>query len=174
MLMTSGVKFGFARTLPHLTGVVLGFTAMVALIGLGLAAAFARLPQLMPVMRVVGALYMLWLALKIALAGPIKAAAGGGQPLGFLAGAAFQWVNPKGWVAALSALAAYDAVTDDYVASVVMIVGVFGLVAVPSTLAWTLFGASLSRWLADARAARAFNLVMAAVLVASIAPMMFE
>ena len=54
MLMTSGVKFGFARTLPHLAGVVLGFSLMVALVGLGLDAVFQRVPQLLPAMRILG------------------------------------------------------------------------------------------------------------------------
>ena len=69
MLMTSGVKFGFGRTLPHLAGIVLGFSLMTALLGLGLDAAFQRIPQLLPVMRVLGALYMLWLAMKVAPCG---------------------------------------------------------------------------------------------------------
>ena len=80
MLMTSGVKFGFARTLPHLAGVVLGFSLMVALVGLGLDAVFQRVPQLLPVMRILGSLYMLWLAMKIAFAGPIGEVEGGGKP----------------------------------------------------------------------------------------------
>ena len=87
MLMTSGVKFGFARTLPHLAGVVLGLDAV-----------FQRVPQLLPVMRILGSLYMLWLAMRIALAGPIGEVDGGGRPLGFLPAVAFQWVNPKACV----------------------------------------------------------------------------
>ena len=105
MLMTSGVKFGFVRTLPPLAGVVLGFSLMVALVGLGLDAVFQRVPQLLPVMRILGSLYMLWLAMKIAFAGPIGEVEGGGRPLGFVPAAAFQWVNPKAWVAILGALA---------------------------------------------------------------------
>jgi hypothetical protein len=93
MLMTSGVKFGFARTLPHLAGLVLGFSLMVALVGLGIDAVFQRVPQLLPVMRILGSLYMLWLAMKIAFAGPIGEVEGGGSPLGFLPAAAFQWVT---------------------------------------------------------------------------------
>ena len=174
MLMTSGVKFGFARTLPHLAGVVLGFSLMAALLGLGLDAVFQRVPQLMPVMRVLGSLYMLWLAMKIAFAGPIGEAEGGGRPLGFLPAAAFQWVNPKAWVAILSALAAYAPMTDAYAESVALMVALFTVITIPSAGAWTLFGAALKRWLADPRAARPFNLAMAAILAASIASILFE
>ena len=104
MLMTSGVKFGFARTAPHLVGVILGFGLMIVLVGVGLNAVFERFPSVLPVMRVVGSLYMLWLALKIALAKPAHATEGSSRPIGFFGAAAFQWVNPKAWVMVLSML----------------------------------------------------------------------
>ena len=104
MLMTSGVNFGFRRTLPHLFGVVFGFCLMVALVGLGLGAIFTRFPALLPVMRYLGAAYMLWLAWKIANAGPVREGPARGAPLGFLGAALFQWINPKGWMIAISAL----------------------------------------------------------------------
>jgi len=80
MLMTAGVKYGFGRTLPHLVGVILGFALMIAVVGLGLDVLFKRFPQILPIMRVAGSLYMIWLALKIALAKPISELTPGGQP----------------------------------------------------------------------------------------------
>ena len=174
MLMTSGVKFGFARTLPHLAGVVLGFSLMAALLGIGLDAVFQRVPQLMTVMRVLGSLYMLWLAMKIAFAGPIGDVEGGGNPLGFVSAAALQWVNPKAWVAILGALAAYAPMTDSYAQSVALMVVLFTAITLPSAGAWALFGAALKRLLGNPRAVRPFNLAMAAILAASIVPMLFE
>ena len=79
MLMTSGVKYGLGRTLPHLAGVILGFGLMIAVVGLGLDMLFQRFPQILPVMRVVGSIYMIWLALKIALAKPIGEVEPGGR-----------------------------------------------------------------------------------------------
>jgi threonine/homoserine/homoserine lactone efflux protein len=174
MLMTSGVKYGFGPTLPHLAGVIFGFALMIALIGLGLDVLFARYPQILPVMRVAGSLYMIWLALKIALAKPIGEVEAGGRPIGFLAAAAFQWVNPKAWVMALSALSAYAGVVDGYARSVLVIAVLLGLIAIPCTSAWALFGASLSRLLRDPRVTGLFNWTMAALLIASIAPILFE
>jgi threonine/homoserine/homoserine lactone efflux protein len=95
MLMTSGVKYGLRPTLPHLAGVILGFGLMIAVVGLGLDVLFHRFPQILPIMRIAGSIYMIWLALKIALAKPIGEVAAGGRPIGFLAAAGFQWVNPK-------------------------------------------------------------------------------
>ncbi|HXE24850.1 MAG TPA: LysE family translocator, partial [Roseiarcus sp.] len=140
MLMTSGVKYGAARTLPHLAGVILGFALMVALVGLGLDILFERFPKILPVMRIAGSIYMVWLALRIALAKPIGEAEGGGRPIGFLAAAGFQWVNPKAWVMALSALATYAGVVDGYMRSVLFIAAMCGLMAIPCSGAWMAFG----------------------------------
>ncbi len=117
MLMTSGVKYGLGRTLPHLAGVIIGFGLMIALVGFGLDVLFARFPQILPIMRVAGSIYMVWLAVKIALAKPIGEVEPGGRPIGFFAAAGFQWVNPKAWVMVLSALAAYAGVVDGYTRS---------------------------------------------------------
>ncbi len=174
MLMTSGVKYGVGRTLPHWAGVVLGFGLMIAVVGLGLDILFERFPQILPVMRIAGSIYMIWLALKIALAKPMGEAEPGGRPIGFLAAAAFQWVNPKAWVMALSALAAYAGVVDGYTKSVLFIAALCALMAIPCSGVWMVFGASLRRLLNDPRVIRPFNWTMAALLVASIAPVLFE
>jgi threonine/homoserine/homoserine lactone efflux protein len=174
MLMTSGVKYGFGRTLPHLAGVILGFALMITVVGLGLDIVFERFPQILPVMRVAGSIYMVWLALKIALAKPIGEVEPGGHPISFLAAAGFQWLNPKAWMIALSALATYGGVVDNYTSSVLFIAALSAFITVPCSGAWTLFGASLSRLLMDPRVTRPFNWTMAALLVASIAPILFE
>jgi threonine/homoserine/homoserine lactone efflux protein len=174
MLMTSGVKYGLGRTLPHLTGVILGFALMIAVVGLGLDILFERFPQILPIMRVAGSIYMIWLALKIALAKPIGEVEPGGRPISFLGAAGFQWVNPKAWVMALSALATYAGVLDGYTHSVLFIAALCALMAVPCGGVWMVFGASLRRLLMNPRVIRPFNWTMAALLVASIAPTLFD
>jgi len=173
MLMSSGVNFGFRRTLPHLLGVVLGFSLMVALIGLGLDAIFTRLPQLLPIMRWAGAAYMLWLAWRIANSGPVRDGEAQGRPLGFFGAAAFQWINPKAWAIAISALTAY-AVSDDYAISVAAVALAYLSIGIPSSGAWVLFGTAMRKALSDPRRVPPFNLTMAALLVASIVPVLFE
>lgn len=173
MLMTSGVNFGFRRTLPHLFGVVFGFALMVALIGFGLDAAFARFPRLLPVMRWAGAGYMLWLAWRIANSGPVREGESRGRPLGFFGAAAFQWINPKGWSIAIAALTAYS-VSDDYAISVAAVATTYLLLGFPGSGAWVVFGAAMRKALGDPRRARRFNISMAALLVASIALVFWE
>jgi threonine/homoserine/homoserine lactone efflux protein len=173
MLMSSGVNFGFRRTLPHLLGVVFGFSLMVALIGLGLNAIFARLPWLLPVMRYAGVAYMVWLAWRIARSGPVREGEARGRPLGFFGAAAFQWINPKAWFMAISALTAYS-VTDNYAISVAAVALTCLAVGLPSSGSWVLFGSAMRKALSDPRRVRPFNLTMAALLVASVAPALFE
>ena len=173
MLVTSGVNFGVRRSLPHLAGVLIGFAMMTALVGLGLDAIFRVAPWLLPLMRWAGAAYLLWLAWRIARSGAAKEGVAAGRPLGFFAAAAFQWINPKGWVMAVSALTTY-AVSGNYTTSVIVVASTFLLTGLPCCGAWVLFGAALRRFLADPKRARPFNWTMAALLVASIAPVFWE
>src|ERR1700727_1175009 len=89
MLLSSGVNFGFRRSIPHMLGVALGFVLMIVLVGIGLDALFSKFPWLLPAMRYAGAAYLLWLAIKLALAGPIGESEYRGKPLSFLSAAAF-------------------------------------------------------------------------------------
>jgi threonine/homoserine/homoserine lactone efflux protein len=173
MLLASGVNFGFQRTIPHMMGVGLGFALMVGLVGVGLDAVFSRFPGLLPAMRYAGAAYMLWLAARLALAGPIGETEYSGNPLSFFSAAAFQWINPKAWVIAVSALTAY-AVSENYARSVAVVALVFGLVTLPCIALWVLFGTAMRRVLSDPRFVRPFNIAMAALLVASIIPVIAE
>ena len=173
MLMASGVNFGVRRSLPHLIGVVLGFTLMVALVGFGLDAIFRLAPWALPAMRWAGAAYLVWLAWRIANSGALRERAAAARPLGALGAAAFQWINPKGWVMAVSALTTY-AVSPNYGLSVIVVAATFLLIGFPCSGIWLLFGASMRRFLADPRRARPFNFAMAALLIASIAPVFWE
>ena len=170
MLMTSGANFGFARTIPHLLGVSIGFTAMVLIVGAGLAQAFATAPVLHTALKVVSAVYLLYLAFKIATSPPPNAdGAARAKPMTFLQAAAFQWVNPKAWAMVVGAIAAYT-VPENYTGSLVIITLVYALTGTPGSLIWAAFGAGLRNYLRDPVKVRWFNLIMALLLVASLYP----
>lgn len=101
MLMASGAKFGFGRTVPHGLGVSIGFALMVVLVGFGLGEVFEVLPWLKVVLKIAAAINLLWLAWTL-LGLKIKEATAGDRPLTFLEAAAFQWINPKAWAMAVS------------------------------------------------------------------------
>ncbi len=173
MLMTSGVNFGFRRTLPHALGVTLGFGFLVLLVGLGLGAVFAAFPVLYTILKFVGAAYLLYLAWLIARSGPAETKASRGRPLSFFEAAAFQWVNPKALVMAIGAITTYAAVAA-FPGNVAILSLIFTALGFLSSATWILFGTSLRAIVTDPRRVRAFNLVMAAALVASIVPVFWE
>lgn len=173
MLMASGANFGFRATAPHLAGVALGFAFMIAAVGLGLGGVFAAFPRLHDILAVAGGVYMLWLAWKIATAKGIGGGPGASRPMTFWQAAAFQWVNPKAWAMALSAVTTY-APRDNYALNVVIVSLVFMSINGPCVATWTGFGVGLRRFLDRPVVLRAFNIVMAILLLASLAPLAME
>jgi threonine/homoserine/homoserine lactone efflux protein len=175
MLAASGARFGIGRTLPHLAGVAIGFPVMVLLAGLGLASILLASPRLQLVMKIVSCAYLLWLAFQIARSASAKSGSGGGKPLTFLQAAAFQWVNPKGWLMVVGAISAYTAGhgTQLYL-QVAIIALVTTVVTLLSTVTWTAFGVAIGRWLRAPLALHLFNLFMALLLVDSTVPILFE
>ena len=172
MLMTSGLNFGFVRTLPHAFGVVLGFGFLVLVVGLGLGAFFEAYPALYTTIKFVGAAYLLYLAWMIARSGPATGGARG-RPLSFLEGAAFQWVNAKGWVMAVGAVTTYAAMAP-FPLNILLIAGIFAGFGILSSWTWLLFGTSLRPIISDPRKVRVFNVVMALALAASLIPVFLE
>jgi threonine/homoserine/homoserine lactone efflux protein len=171
LLTASGVNFGFVRSIPHMLGVEVGFLVLVVACAAGLGLIFAALPGLHIVLKVAGAAYMLWLAWKVANAKP--AGEEGGllsRPMTFLQAAAFQWMNPKAVIAALSAIALYMRPGHEVFDLVVMLI-VFGVSTILAVATWAGFGVALRRYLRDPLHARIFNVAMGVLLVASIAPM---
>ena len=171
MLMTSGANFGFRRTIPHILGVALGFVLMLMLVGAGLVGVFEAYPVSYTVLKVVSVAYLLYLAWKIASAPPPSDGNFDARPMTFLQAALFQWVNPKAWAMALTAVTVY-APTQSLVA--IALVGVvFGAINLPSVGSWTILGQQMRRVLTSPARLRAFNLLMAALLVASLWPVFF-
>ena len=171
MLMASGANYGFARSLPHMLGIAIGFTLMIVLVGAGLLRLFDAWPASYTVLKVLSVVYMTWLAWKIARAAPAKEAASTGTPMTFLQAAAFQWVNPKAWAMALTALSVYATESTLYAFALVALV--FGLVNLPSIAVWTVLGQQMARLLTKPSRLRAFNWTMAALLIASLYPVLW-
>jgi len=170
MLMASGANFGLRRTVPHMLGVGIGFALMIFLVGVGLVGLFALWPPSMTVLKIGGIAYMLWLARKIASsAPPSPAVKSSSRPMTFAQAALFQWVNPKAWTMALTAVTVYAPRHD--LQAVGLVALVFGAVNLPSVSSWAGLGTVLRRWLASPLRLRLFNWTMAALLVASLVVM---
>ena len=166
MLMASGANFGFQRTIPHMLGISLGHGFMIVMIGLGLIQVFEAFPVLHLIMKVLSVAYLLFLAWKIARSAPPEGAAESGSPFTFLQAAGFQWVNPKGWFMALTAITVYA--PSESLLAIILVALVFSAVNLPSIIVWVCLGQSIRRFLTSQQRLRAFNWTMAALLVASL------
>ena len=171
MLMASGANFGVRRTLPHMMGVGIGFTAMIVAVGLGLNGIFEALPWTHTALEAFAVVYLLWLAWKIGTAAPAAPQAPeAARPITFWQAAAFQWVNPKAWMMVISALTFYAA--DQSLAAVLLVAGVFGAINLPCISLWTFLGQEMRRVLTSPARLRAFNVTMALLLVATLWPIL--
>ncbi|MDM9621027.1 LysE family translocator [Rhizobium sp. S96] len=171
MLFASGVNFGFRRTIPHMLGIGAGFFSLLLGVGLGLGALLHTVPVLYTVLKFAGGAYLAWVAWKIATSRSLSEGKSAAQPMSFVSAAAFQWVNPKAWVMAVTAMATYT-IPNIYFASVLMVGAAFALVNVPSVSTWAGFGSALREWLSDPVRLKWFNITMAVLLVLSLWPML--
>lgn len=173
MLMASGANYGLRRTVPHMLGISLGHAFMVAMVGVVLLQVFETYPVLNLILKVLSASYMIWLAWKIANAVPPEAKEVTGKPFTLLQAAAFQWVNPKAWFMAITAISAYAPQDQGVLIGSLLVAGVFATVNLPSVTVWAWMGVQVRRWLGTARRLRVFNISMAVLLVVSLYPMLF-
>lgn len=171
MLMASGANFGFRRTIPHMMGVGLGFVFMVVLVGAGLVQVFDAYPVSYTALKVVSVAYLLYLAWKIATTAPSHETADAGSPMTFLQAALFQWVNPKAWAMALTAVSVYA--PSQSLAAIAVVAVVFGAINLPSVGSWTILGQQMQRLLTNPSRLRTFNVVMAVLLLATLYPVIF-
>jgi threonine/homoserine/homoserine lactone efflux protein len=176
LVLTSGLNHGVARSLPLIAGISFGFVVMLIAVGVGLGSIIQSNPGIHSAVKFFGLAYMLWLAWKVAASAPTLNSEDGvsaPKPLSALTGAAFQWVNAKAWAVALSAIAAF-AVPDAVPESLARIAGVYSIVAFTSLTVWAAFGTLMRRLVDSPSKMRAFNIVMALLLVASAAPVAYD
>lgn len=172
MLLASGVNFGFVRTIPHMLGIGIGFLVLALAVGFGLGAVLTAFPALHTALKVAGGVYLVYLAWKIATSRSM-ATEGEDQarPMTFLEAAAFQWVNPKAWVMAITAMAVYSNTQRPFL-SVVLIAVSFAVVNLPSVSCWAGFGTALRGFLSDPVRLKWFNIAMGLLLAATLWPML--
>ncbi|MBU2919289.1 MAG: threonine/homoserine/homoserine lactone efflux protein [Psychrosphaera sp.] len=171
MLMSSGANFGFRKTLPHMMGVGLGFTLMVALVGMGVMQVFDLYPASYMILKWCSIVYLVYLSYKVATSAPPEnKRANKAKPFSFIQAVLFQWVNPKAWTMALTSIGIYA--PDRDVKSVIIVALVFGAVNLPSISVWVVLGQKLQKILSSVKRLRIFNGIMAFLLLASLYPVL--
>ena len=172
MLLASGANFGFRRSVPHMLGIGLGFVFLILMVGAGLVRVFDEVPYSYAVLKIAAVVYLLWLAWKIAGAAPARNRDSKTHPLTFLQAASFQWINPKGWAMALTAVTVYTPA--DTFQAVAVVAAVFGVINLPSVSLWALLGQQMARLLTNPARLQVFNMTMAALLIVSLYPLVIS
>jgi threonine/homoserine/homoserine lactone efflux protein len=168
LLTAIGARTGVRQGLPSLLGQVTGMGAMLFAITVGLGNLLLAHPLILGILKWVSVAVLCWMAWHIATAEPSGPAVN--APAGFLRMAAFQWVNPKGWLTGVAAISAFlDPRAGGALVQAATLAVLFALVALPSCFPWLAFGAALQRYLKTPRAQRIVNAAMAALLVVSAA-----
>jgi threonine/homoserine/homoserine lactone efflux protein len=174
MVLSSGLTYGFRRTVPHIAGIAIGFAFMVGAVGLGFGTIFIAYPVLQTILKYAGAAYLIYLAAAIAMSEPVTPGQDNRRgPMTFWGAAMFQWVNVKGWVMVIGTITVYAGIAR-FPWNIVMQVVLSLLLGMMSTSIWTLSGSSLRSFMTSPRAVRAFNIAMAVLLLASLYPVFMD
>jgi threonine/homoserine/homoserine lactone efflux protein len=168
LLWASGATFGFRRTLRHVVGTALGIGAMALVVAAGLGALVTTVPALATAMKVVGSIYLLWLATRIARAGSIQRT-DVARPLGVLGAAAFQAINPKAWIFALGAVTTFRPTDLPTIVGSLLVAGAMILVIIPTASLWAAAGESLSGVISGQGGSRVVSLVLGLLVAATVA-----
>ena len=174
MLLSSGLTFGFRRTLPHVAGVTFGFAFMIGAVGLGFGTIFIAYPVLQTILKYAGVAYLIYLAVAIAMSGPVATDQDSARrPMTFWGAAVFQWINVKGWEMVIGTITAYAGIAS-FPWNITIQIMLSLLLGALSCSTWALFGSALRPMLTSPGAVRAFNIVMAALLLASLYPVFMD
>lgn len=168
MILSTGAAVGALRGLACPIGASLGMGTMIVLSAFGVGEIVAAAPAIVVAMKIAGSLFLLWLAWKIVNAGTFKDD-NQARATGFVNAFLFQWLNPKGWLVALSAGSTYLAPAQHGEFHAALWMGVlFAAAAIPAGMIWLGMGALIARFLSNQRSAQFFNIVMASLLAASV------
>jgi threonine/homoserine/homoserine lactone efflux protein len=168
MVTASGANFGFRRTIPHMLGISFGFPVMLLGVGLGAGKILSSHPEFQTALKIIGAVYLVYLAWRICRTAAPTGEKPPGRPMTFIEAAAFQWLNPKAWMIATRALGTYAPMGENLIISLVWMGAIFVTACLPAVVFWTFLGMGFSQLLSSERSRRMFNIAMAGLLLASI------
>ena len=165
-IMTSytAFNFGVKKTIPTMLGVIIGWTILVILLQVGSVIVFQKLEILQKIIRVLGSIYLLFMAYKISFSS-IKLKKASPKPVTFLNTFFFQFVNPKSIIIALAAIAMFINSQENFVKDSIVLTIVFFFMAVGSQAAWCLMGKYLRKFATSDKFIKNFNYTMSFLLI---------
>ena len=169
LLLGSGIRFGFRRTVPHVAGTAVGMGALVFAVAAGIGVVLLALPGADLTLKLTGSAYLLYLAVRVARSGGAGGAAVVSRPLGVPGAAAFQLANPKGWLFALTAAATFLPPGLPPLLGGLVVAATCAAVILATAAVWAAGGVALGRIAGAGRVQRGINVALALVLAASVA-----
>lgn len=167
LLWASGAAFGFRPTMPHIVGTALGIGVLALIAAAGLAAIVSAVPTLAVVMKIAASAYLLYLAWQVAGAHALERGELA-RPLSVVQAAAFQAINPKGWIFALGAIGAFRPAELPVVPGSLLVAATMTAIVIPTAALWAAAGGWLGRLLDSERSRRVVSLVLAVLLAVSV------
>ena len=165
MVLTSGLKFGFIKTLPHLIGIPLGHIFQIGLVCYGLGNLFLIFPQLQFYMKILCFVYLLFLGWKIIGSFSMVEKDTGGRPLKFYEASLFQFINPKAWTVAITVASGFFPTEENFFVATMFLVFTAAIVCFPSICIWAIFGNSLRIFIKNTKAKKITEYILAFLLV---------
>ena len=164
----SGFNFGVLKTIPHMCGVVFGFTTLVTIMNFGLVNVFQKYPIIQEILKYTGTLFLIYLAYKISFS-KTSSDTEKKNPVKFIETFFFQFINPKSVIVSVIMVSTYVDRGNDFLFYSFWVIGIAFLFAIISINFWTLVGKFLRRFATNEKFIKRFNYVMSLLLLACIA-----
>jgi threonine/homoserine/homoserine lactone efflux protein len=165
MLTSSGLLFGFTRSIPHMLGITVGFGVLLALCAAGIGSLIMAVPAITVALKTAGSLYLLCLAWQLRDIAYRPQQASQAKPMSFLGAALFQFANPKAWVMAVTGASAFLPAGQPAAWAIALFCIVFCAVNLPCIALWAGAGAALRRYLDQPLWQRLFCITMMVLTV---------
>lgn len=163
MLTSSGILFGFMRSIPHMLGITFGFGVMLALCAAGIGSLIIAVPAIHIALKLAGSSYLVYLAWQLRSMAFRQEDDGRARPMSFLGAALFQFANPKAWVMAVTGASAFLPLVQPVGLAIALFCIVFCAVNLPCIGVWAGTGAILRRYLSQPKWQRLFCMLMVAM-----------
>ena len=163
----SGFNFGIKKTIPHILGVTLGFTALIISLIVGLINIFKIYPIIQEILKYLGTLFLLYLAFKISFSNSNNNSTSE-NPVKFIETFLFQFLNPKGVIVGIIVVSTYIQVDENYINYSLQVIILALLFSITSITSWTLVGRFLRKFATNEKFIKYFNYAMSVLLILSI------
>ncbi|KAF3999600.1 LysE family translocator [Glaciimonas immobilis] len=167
MLTSSGIMFGFTRSIPHMLGITAGFCVLLLICALGIGSLLIALPSIQVILKTLGSGYLLYLAWKLRNMSFQADVDRNAKPMSFYSAALFQFANPKAWIMAITSASAFLPLVEPFWLALTLYCAIFSAINLPCVSVWAGAGSVLRRYLAQTVWQRVFCTVMVLLTIYS-------